>query len=52
MASDARIYNTVFEGSHPDTLFVSRGGSSEVEKGELVPVLETIVPKVKVLATN
>ena len=42
--TDARIYNKVFEQSHPDTLFISRGSSTEIEKGEIIPVLESIVP--------
>ncbi len=47
-ATDAKIYNGVFEESHPDVLFISRGGSNDVEKGEMIPVLETVVPKVRV----
>ena len=46
--TDARIYNKVFEQSHPDTLFISRGSSTEIEKGEIIPVLESIVPSVRV----
>ena len=46
--TDAKIYNKVFEQSHPDTLFISRGSSTEIEKGEIIPVLESIVPKVRV----
>ena len=46
--TDAKVYNTVFQESHPDTLFVSRGSSTEVEKGEIIPVLEAVVPSVKV----
>lgn len=46
--TDAKIYNEVFGESYPDTLFVSRGSSSEVEKGEFIPVLEAIVPNVRV----
>ena len=44
--TDAKIYNRVFEESHPDTLFISRGGSDDVEKGDIIPVLEAIVPNV------
>ena len=47
-ATDAKVYNRIFEESHPDTLFISRGGSSDVEKGEIIPVLEALAPKVKV----
>ena len=46
--TDAKVYNTVFQESHPDTLFVSRGSSTEVEKGEIIPVLESVVPSVNV----
>ena len=46
--TDAKIYNRVFGASQPDTLFVSRGGSNDVEKGDIVAVLEAIVPKVRV----
>ena len=46
--TDSKIYNKVFEESHPDTLFVSRGGSNDVEKGEIISVLDAIVPSVRV----
>ena len=46
--TDSKIYNQVFGQSHPDTLFVSRGGSSDVEKGDIISVLEAIVPSVRV----
>ena len=46
--TDAQIYNRIFEESYPDTLFVARGGSSAVEKGDMIPVLEAIVPSVSV----
>lgn len=29
---DAEIYNTIFDEAHPDTLFVSSGGDTELEK--------------------
>ena len=47
--TDAGIYNTIFEESHPDALFVARGSASTVEKGDVIPVLEAIVPEVRVL---
>ena len=46
--TDSKIYNKVFEESHPDTLFVSRGGSNDVEKGGIISVLDAIVPSVRV----
>ena len=47
-ATDANVYNVVFEIAHPETLFVARGGASNVEKGDIVPLLETVVPSVEV----
>ena len=46
--TDSKIYNRVFEESHPDTLFISRGGSNDVEKAEIISVLDAVVPNVKV----
>ena len=46
--TDAQIYNAIFGQSYPDTLFVSRGGSSEVEKTDLLSVLAIVVPSVRV----
>lgn len=46
--TDAAIYNRIFEESHPDTLFVARGSASTVEKGDVIAVLEAIVPEVRV----
>ena len=48
-ATDAKIYNRVFEESRPETLFVARGGASAVEKGDVIPVLGAVVPSVRVL---
>ena len=45
--TDAKIYNTIFEESHPDTLFISRGGSNEVENSDLIAVLGSVVPDVQ-----
>lgn len=47
--TDAGIYNMIFEESHPDTLFVGRGSSSTVEKGDVISVLEAVIPNVRVL---
>ena len=47
--TDAKIYNRIFEDSHPDTLFVGRGSSSVVEKGDIIPVLEAVVPSTKII---
>ena len=46
--TDSKIYNRVFGESHPDTLFVSRGGSNDVEKDGIISVLDAIVPSVRV----
>ena len=46
--TDARLYNRIFEESRPDTLFVSRGGASEVVNSDLRAVLPAIVPKIRV----
>ena len=46
--TDSKIYNRVFEESHPDTLFISRGGSNDVEKAEIISVLDAVVPNAKV----
>lgn len=48
VGTDSRIYNTIFGESYPDVLFISRGGSDEVEKSDLVSVLAAIVPTVSV----
>ena len=48
-ATDARIYNRIFEETYPDTLFVARGGASTVEAGDVIPLLEAVVPNVRVL---
>ena len=47
-ATDARIYNVIFELAHPETLFVARGGASTVEKGDIIALLEAVVPNVRV----
>ena len=46
--TDAKIYNAIFGESYPDALFISRGGSGEVEKSDLASVLEAIVSNVRV----
>ena len=46
---DADCYNRIFGTSHPDTLFVSRGGATQVEKSEvLVTVLRSVAPGTKI----
>ena len=47
-ATDAKIYNRIFEESHPETLFVARGSASVVERGDVIPILEAVVPSVRV----
>ena len=47
--TDAKIYNRIFENSYPDTLFIGRGSSTSVEKGDVIPILEAVVPTVNVL---
>ena len=40
---DADCYNRIFGDSHPDSLFVSRGGAKQVEKSEvLIAVLQSV----------
>ena len=40
---DADAYNRIFSASHPDTLFVSRGGATQVERSEvLIAVLQAV----------
>ena len=40
---DADCYNAIFSDSHPDTLFISRGGAAEVEGIEdLIAVLKAV----------
>ena len=40
---DAECYNRIFSDDHPDTLFISRGGSGEVEKSNhLISVLRAV----------
>ena len=46
---DADCYNQIFGDSHPDTLFVSRGGANQVERSEvLVTILQSMTPGIKV----
>ena len=47
--TDARIYNRIFEDTHPDTLFVAQGSASKVEKEEVTLLIKTVVPDVKVV---
>ena len=40
---DSECYNQIFTANHPDTLFVSRGGASQVERSEvLIAVLKSV----------
>ena len=40
---DAYCYNQLFADTHPDTLFISKGGSKEVEQSEgLIAVLKSV----------
>ena len=46
---DADCYNRLFGANHPDTLFVSRGGATQVEKSEvLVEVLQSVAQGAKI----
>ena len=46
---DAYCYNEIFSASHPETLFISRGGASDVEESEdLVAVLNVVVKGISV----
>ena len=46
---DADCYNRIFGDSHPDTLFVSRGGAKQVEKSEvLLAVLRSVAQGINV----
>lgn len=46
---DADCYNRIFGDSHPDTLFVSRGGAKQVERSEvLVAVLQSVARGTKI----
>ena len=47
---DAKCYNRLFADTHPETLFVSYGGASEVEKSEnLMAILNALTAGTKVL---
>ena len=46
---DAECYNQIFGDSHPDTLFVSRGGATQVEKSEvLIAVLRSVAEGINI----
>lgn len=46
---DAECYNQIFSESHPDTLFISHGGASEVEDSQnLVAILGAIARGIQV----
>ena len=46
---DAKCYNRIFSDAHPETLFISRGGSTQVEDSEdLMTVLKAITRGIRV----
>lgn len=46
---DAYCYNQLFADTHPDTLFISKGGSKEVEQSEgLMAVLQSVARGAKI----
>ena len=42
---DATCYNKIFSDTHPDTLFIGKGGSNEVERSENIMVILNAVAK-------
>ncbi len=47
---DAQCYSKIFEGTHGDTMFLSRGGSTQVERTEdLAAVIEALLEGVEIL---
>lgn len=47
---DARCYSKIFEGTHGDTLFLSRGGATQVERTEdLAAVIDAILEGVEIV---
>ncbi len=47
---DARCYNEIFAKYHPDALFVSAGGKSELDK--IIPILQTVIQKADIFAVR
>lgn len=46
---DAACYNRIFEDSHPDSLFISQGGASQVEKSEnIIEIIHAVAKGVNV----
>lgn len=48
---DAIVYNTIFGGSHPDTLFVSSGGNTELDQRSdiAIAILSKVFPEIEIL---
>jgi hypothetical protein len=49
--TDAQVYNAVFGASHPDTLFVSSGGNTELDQRSAIAlaILSKALPTVEIL---
>ena len=47
---DARCYNKIFAKSHPDALFVSAGGKSELDK--IIPILQDVIQKAEIFTVR
>ena len=48
---DAEVYNTIFGEAHPETLFVSSGGNTELDKRSeiAISILSKVFPDVEIL---
>ena|GEM_PF-265101 len=48
---DAKVYNTIFEGEYPDTLFVSSGGNTELDQRSdiAIAIIGKALPKTEIL---
>ena len=49
-AFDARCYNKIFAKSHPDTLFVSAGSKSELDR--IIPILQDVIQKAEIFVVR
>jgi len=47
---DARCYNKIFARSHPDALFVSAGGKSELDK--IIPILQDVIQTAEIFTVR
>ena len=47
---DARCYNEIFAKYYADTLFVSAGGKSELDK--IIPILQTVIQKAEIFVVR